>query len=168
MFMRTLIVALFCSTAMLADEAKEFNIVIEREKTEKNLVTGTIFVNGKKLGTVYENDEKKIPLGTFPGVIRTKSMRNHAQGPGGIMSNSGDFLIEVAKVPGRTDILLHGGNRPEHSLGCILCGPVTVDKDGTRHAPDVLKQLRLLFFDGNDKPEASPAKKITIEVKMAK
>ncbi len=166
--MRTLLLTVLCASFAVADEAKEFNIVIQREKTEKNLVTSTIFVNGKKLGTVYENDEKKIPLGTCPGVIRTKSMRNHAQGPGGVMSNSGDFLIEVAKVPKRSDILLHGGNKPEHSLGCILCGPVMVDKDGVRHAPDVLKQLRLLFFDGNDKPNATPAKKVTIEVTVGK
>lgn len=153
--------------AVSADEPKPFDILIVREKTEGKLVTGTIFVNGKKLGTIYENDDKKIVTGKFPGKIRTSSMRNHAQGPGGLMGNSGDFLIEIANVPGRTDILIHAGNKPEHSLGCVLCGPISKDQDGNRIAPDVLKQLRLLYFDGNDKPSTTPNKKITIEVKDA-
>lgn len=165
--MRALLLAFFVVGPLVAEE-KAFHILIQREKTEKNLVTGTLFLNGQKVGTVYENDEKKIPPGTYPGIVRTSSMRNHAQGPGGVMSNSGDFLLEVAKVPGRTDILLHGGNKPEHSLGCILCGPVSVDAKGVRHAPAVLKQLRLQFFDGQDDPKATPAKKITIEVKAPK
>ena len=162
---RSLALLFLVVAPVLGEEPKPFEIVLQREKLEGKLLTGTLTVNGQKLGTVYENEDKKIVAGKFPGKIRTSSMRNHAQGPKGLMSNSGDFLIEIASVPGRSDILFHAGNKPEHSLGCVLCGPIVLDKDGKRFAPEVLKQLRLLFFDGEDQPKATPNKKITIEVK---
>lgn len=147
------------------DKSKLFAIVFQRKSTSKDgLVTGTVTVNGTVLGTFYENEDKKIPVGTYKGVLRTTSGKNHAQGPGGKMGNKGDFLIEVAGVSGRTDILLHAGNKKEHSEGCILMGPVQV-VSGEKIAPAALKELRKLFFDGEDNPKQSPNKTITIEVK---
>lgn len=153
------------SSAAAADDAKVFHVVVQRLKTVDGLVIGELSVNGKKLGPCYENDDKKIPAGTYKGVVRTTSMRHHAQGPGGKMDNSGDFLLEVAGVPKRSDILFHAGNKKEHSLGCILCGPITKDPEsGARLAPEPLKQLRLQFF-GTDTPTGKPDKAIKIEVR---
>jgi hypothetical protein len=73
--------------------------------------------------------------------------------------------LEVAGVPKRSDILFHAGNKKEHSLGCILCGPVTRDpKTDERIAPDVLRQLRLMYF-GTDTPDGKPDKEIKIEIR---
>lgn len=156
---------LFAAPAPAADDTKVFHVVVQRLKTDDGLVIGELSVNGKKLGTCYENDDKKIPAGTYKGVVRTTSMRQHAQGPGGKMGNSGDFLLEVAGVPKRSDILFHAGNKKEHSLGCILCGPVRTDpKTGDRLAPEVLRQMRLMYF-GTDTPDGKPDKEIKIEVR---
>lgn len=144
-----------------------FTIIVQREKTKDGLVTGQLTVNGTKVGTCYENDAKKIPAGTYYGVLRTKSGKNHAQGPGGKMGNSGDFLVEVAGVKGRTDILFHAGNKKEQSLGCILCGPVTKDAKGNSIAPEALKKMRIAFY-GTDTPNGTPDKKIVILVRDAK
>ncbi|HXT13096.1 MAG TPA: DUF5675 family protein [Candidatus Angelobacter sp.] len=43
------------------------------------------------------------------------------------MAHEGDFLVEITGVPGRTNILFHGGNQPKNSEGCILLGAVGKD-----------------------------------------
>jgi len=146
-------------------EPTEYKVTVHRMTVKDGLITGDLYVNGKRIGACYENEEKKIPAGTYKGKIRTTSMKNHAQGPGGKMGNTGDFLLEVSGVEGRRDILFHSGNKKQHSLGCILCGPAMKDRDGKTYAFETLKQLRLLFFDGNDSPSATPNKNIIIEVK---
>jgi hypothetical protein len=147
------------------EEPPEYKVTVHRITVKDGLITGDLYVNGKRIGACYENDEKKIPTGTYKGLIRTTSMKNHAQGPGGRMGNTGDFLLEVSGVEGRKDILFHSGNKKQHSLGCILCGPAMKDKDGQIRAFETLRQLRLLFFDGNDSPSSTPNKKIIIDVK---
>lgn len=145
---------------------KRFVVVVQREKTEKGLVIGKLSVDGKVIGTVYENADKKIPAGTYKGVVRTESKKGFAQGPGGKLGNKGDFLLEVAGVPGRSDLLFHAGYLQKHSTGCILCGGATKDKkSGHWIAPKTLRDLRLLFYDGNDNSIATPNKAIVIEVK---
>lgn len=144
---------------------KEFAITVQRGKTEDGLLVGKISVNGMEIGTCYENAEKKIPAGTYKGFLRYKSTKNFVQGPGGKLGKTGDFLVEVSGVPKRTDILFHAGNKPEHSEGCIMLGPATKDpKTDEPIAPEALKKLRLLFYDGNDSPNGTPDKAITIEI----
>lgn len=150
----------------IATPPKPFKVIVQREKTQDGLVTGKLLVNGQETGTCYENAEKKIPAGTYKGVLRYRSNKNFVQGPGGKLGKTGDFLLEVAGVPRRTDILFHAGNKPEHSEGCIMCGPATKDaRTGQPLAPDTLKQLRLLFYDGVDMPTGTPDKAIQIEVR---
>ncbi|VTS07812.1 DUF5675 family protein [Tuwongella immobilis] len=158
--------------AALAAEPEPFNVLIQREKIEGKLITGSISVNGEKIGTCYENLDKKIPAGTFPGKIRTTSMRNHAQGPGGVMGNSGDFLLEITNVVEadgrkRTDILLHLGNKPEHSLGCVLLGPPSRRDPKTKLAlldeGHPLRVLRKKYF-GSETPKVPVNRPITVTV----
>ncbi len=146
--------------------SKEFRVVVIRQKTEGRLISGRVSVDGKDIGPCYENEAKAISAGTYRGVIRTRSMKNFVQGPGGRLGRTGDFLLEVADVPHRTDILFHPGNRPEHSDGCILGGPATTDPaTGDHIAPPTLKSMRLAFFDGHDNPDRNPDKAITVEVR---
>jgi hypothetical protein len=145
--------------------AEEFKVVVRRMSTSGNLVTGKVLVNGAEIGVCYENDAKKIPVGTYDGALRVTSSKNFVQGPGGVLGMTGDFLLEVANVPGRTDILFHAGNLPEHSEGCIMGGPATTDPTtGKKIAPPTLRTLRLKFFNGEDNPTATPDKAIKITV----
>jgi len=162
-FALLLVSSLLASSATAQD--KEFRVVIQRMSTKDGLLNGKMSVNGEAIGATHENAEKKIPAGTYKGVLRSKSMKNFVQGPGARLGKTGDFLLEIAGVPKRTDILIHAGNKPEHSEGCIMLGPATKNLDGEPIAPDGLKKLRLLFYDGEDSPSATPNKSITIEVK---
>lgn len=158
-----LIIAFSFVGVVRADE--KFHVLVQREKVMDGLVTGTLFVNGERLGPCYENEAKKIPAGTYRGVLRTRSTKNFVQGPRGVLGNTGDFLLEAAAVPGRSDILFHAGNKPNHSEGCILCGPAGKDpKTGMPLAPETLRKLRLRFF-GEDQPLATPNRAIVVEVR---
>jgi len=165
---------LFCimtlCAPLLAFAAPEpFAIVIQRHTSANNLVTGTISLNGTVVGAAYENDDLKIPAGTYKGIMRYTSQKGFVQGEGGAMANEGDFLIEASNVSDatrrRTNILLHGGNKPQHSQGCILLGAVGRAPNGQAQVPEghPLRTLRLAFY-GTDTPIASPNKAISITI----
>jgi len=145
---------------------ENMTIVIQREKKDGELLTGTLTVNGQVVGKTYENATLMIPAGSYPGNMRYVSGHNFVQGPFGSIAHAGDFLLEAGNVPGRTAILFHGGNKPKHSKGCILLGGVS--KDSKTHMPLLqhdhpLRKLRRLFY-GTETPIASPAKNVTIRV----
>jgi hypothetical protein len=141
-------------------------IVVQREKKDGNLITGSLTVNGQVIGKTYENATLMIPGGLYPGFMRYVSGHNFVQGPFGTIAHAGDFLLETGNVPGRTAILFHSGNKPQHSRGCILLG--AVGKDPKTHTPFLggdhpLRKLRILFY-GTELPTATPDKTITIRV----
>lgn len=149
-----------------ASAADEFKVLIERTGLSENALTGTISVNGKVIGPTMENEDLKIEPGIYRGVMRYQSSKNFVQGVGGEMGHSGDFLLEVSRVPpNRTDILLHGGSKPQHSKGCILLGAVTKTSEGKPviSAEHPLYVLRELFY-GTPEPISSPNKDIVVEV----
>jgi hypothetical protein len=143
-------------------------IVVQREKEDGDLVTGTLTVDGQVVGKTYENAKLMISAGQFPGYLRYVSGHNFVQGPYGSIAHTGDFLLEIGNVPkGRTDILFHGGNKAKHSRGCILLGPV--GKDPKTHLPYLeydhpLRKLRRLFY-GTETPVMTPDKSVMIQVK---
>ncbi len=146
---------------------QDFVIVIERETPNGKLVPGQISVNDQIIGATYENVDYLVLPGEYNGVLRYVSHKNFVQGPMGELGKTGDFLLEVSGVPGRTDILLHGGNKPYQSKGCILLGPVGRDQSTLELTvgPDhPLRKLRKLFY-GTDTPVATPDKRILVRIK---
>lgn len=152
-------------------ESKPFRILVQRGKTQDGLIIGKLSVNGKEIGTCYENAGKHVPAGSYKAHLRNESTKNHVQGPGGKLGKTGDFLVELDDFTDksgkkRTAVQFHAGNKPEHSDGCILGGPATKDAStGDPIAPETPKKLRLEFYDGKDKPDSTPDKAITVEFK---
>jgi hypothetical protein len=145
---------------------ENMTIVVQREKKNGELLTGTLTVNGQIIGKTYENATLMIPAGAYVGNMRYVSGHNFVQGPSGSIAHSGDFLLEVESVPGRSAILFHGGNKAKHSRGCILLGGV--GKDPKTHRPFLendhpLRKLRRLFY-GTETPMACPDKHVAIRV----
>jgi len=143
---------------------EKFDIVVQRLHTDNDLVVGTILVNGEPLGTTYENDDLKIEAGHYTGLLRYFSAHNFVQGPDGTMAKSGDLLIEIVGVTGRSAILFHGGNKPQHSKGCILLGAVHKKKGhGWVGQGHTLRKLRQRFY-GSEEPVFCPMKTISVRV----
>ncbi len=168
-----LALALVCTPALgrEAAESKPFNILVQREKTADSLIVGKLSVNGEEIGPCYEKAAKHVPAGKYKAHLRYQSGKNHVQGPGGKLGKKGDFLIELDDFTDRTGkkwsvVQFHAGNKAEHSDGCILGGAATKDrKTGAWIAPETLRKMRLLFYDGKDNPSGTPDKVITVEVK---
>lgn len=162
----SLVIVLLSIFSVCLAQPENFDIVIKRNSVVGNLVYGTIFLNGQEIGTAFENNDLKIPTGVYKGLMRYNSGSNFVQSELGNMSTKGDFLLEVSDVANnRTDILLHPGNLPKHSKGCILLGPVKKGPDGAVTIDSIhpLRKLRLDFY-GTDAPISSPNKNISITV----
>lgn len=142
-------------------QPSEFRIEIVRISTTKGLVTGELRLNGTALGNVFENEALKIAPGEYTGVLRYFSGKNFVQGSFGTLGKTGDFLLEVSGVDGRTAILLHSGNAPHHSRGCILLG--AAPKNGVLPTEHLLYRLRVAFY-GTEAPTSTPNKAITISI----
>ena len=95
------------------------NILILREKFTDKSIIGRLFLNGESfcdtLELPYINNQKSIssiPIGVYKARLRLpreSATRNYLH-----------ILIE--DVPNRSYILIHRGNKPEDSRGCILVG----------------------------------------------
>lgn len=161
-----LIILLFDTSAF----GNDFSMEIHRDTLNDNLVEGTIYINGKKIGKTYERYDLKVNRGTYNGSLKYVSYNGHATGPFGTIGNSGDFLLEIDNVKWsdnvpRTNLLFHGGNKPEHSRGCIMIGGVPRDNNNIRYLPKwhTLRKLRNEFY-GTELPVSCPNKNITIEI----
>lgn len=133
-------------------------------------VVGEIKVNGKLMGEVLENHALRIKAGEYKGVLRYGSSKNFVQGPLGVMAEKGDFLLEVAGVPGRSDLLIHTGNKPWHSKGCVLAGAATKKTVGGKTVVSIqegsaLRNLRKAFYGTDAEPSACPKKTIRLLIR---
>ena len=164
-FLSITTILLAVSSVSLFGQPEDFHITIKRNRVIGNLVYGTIYLNGQEIGSAFENNDLKIPVGNYKGLMRYNSGKDFVQSELGKLSTKGDFLLEASGVLGRTDILLHQGNAPKHSKGCILLGPATRGPDGgvTIGPDNPLRKLRLAFY-GTDEPNSCPNKTITITV----
>ncbi|PCK07295.1 MAG: hypothetical protein COA42_14980 [Alteromonadaceae bacterium] len=146
--------------------AEDFNLRLERLSSLANQgVKGRLLLNNQELGITLENANTLIPIGSYTGIMRYASSKGFAQSANGQLSNTGDFLLEIAGVPGFTDILFHTGTQPHHSRGCILLGPAYRDDKGIGHLPEdhPLRKLRNYFY-GSNQPNSSPITKINITI----
>jgi hypothetical protein len=131
----------------------DYHLVIQRNKEQADgLVVGTLFLNGSEQGAVTENAEKLIPAGTYHGKVRMTSDQRIVQSAGGRLGLKGDFLLEIADVPGRSDILFHPNSKLKCPEGCVRAGVADSGARGIFAAKDsVAAKLRLHFY-GTDTP----------------
>jgi hypothetical protein len=133
-------------------------------------VVGELRINGKLIGEVIENDAVKIKAGSYKGVMRYGSNKNFVQGPLGVMAEKGDFLLEVSRVAGRTNLLIHTGTKPWHSEGCVLAGAaVKKNVDGKTivliQEGTTLREMRKAFYGTDAEPNACPNKTVKVQIK---
>jgi hypothetical protein len=141
---------------------RELRVSVRRVSVASDAVYGVLTVDGERIGSTLERKDRLIPIGKYTGKLRYGSTGNRVVGAGGKLGPAGDFLLEIGGVPGRTDILFHAGNRPEHSDGCILVG-ASGSKDFQPLAPDALVRLRRHFY-GTEYPSACPDVTVIVDI----
>ena len=95
------------------------NLLLIRDTFSKKSTIGELFINGERICDTLENpwvDNQRnvscIPEGVYP--VRLRLPRESA---------SRDYLhLLVQEVPNRDFILVHRGNFPSQTQGCILVG----------------------------------------------
>ena len=89
---------------------------------------GVLSINGRfgchMLENPWKNNRRRIssiPTGTYRIGLRTEGGW-HARGLKKFGGQVHKGMLEIERVPGRTFILIHWGNRPKDTDGCILVG----------------------------------------------
>ena len=96
------------------------NITIQRDTETAQSTTGTLTIGSHTLHSLELPDRdnaatgvsataSRIPAGTYQAHVRMNA-------------DGGNWRLELEGVPGRTNIQIHTGNRPEDITGCILPG----------------------------------------------
>ena len=95
------------------------NLLLIRDTFSKESTIGELFINGERICDTLENpwqDNQRnvscIPEGVYP--VRLRTARESA---------TRDYLhLLVQEVPNRDFILVHRGNFPSQTQGCLLVG----------------------------------------------
>jgi len=141
----------------------------DNKEVEEMGVVGDLTVNGQLMGQVVENEALRIAPGTYKGVLRYGSTKDFVQGPLGKMAQNGDFLLEVAGVAGREALLLHTGNKPWHSKGCVLAAAAKKSQVNGKTVVSIsegstLRNLRKAFYGSDGTPAVCSNKTIRISI----
>ncbi len=145
--------------------AAEARIDIVRTVIRDNSVVGDLYVNSRRIGSIYENNRMKISAGSYQGLLHYVSGRYSNVGAGAL-GRVGDFVLEVGGRSGPLTVLLHGGNQPYQSRGCLMVCPYnwdsrTPNNSGIGDHP--LNVLRQLFY-GARVPDPPPSRNIVLNV----
>lgn len=93
--------------------------------------------------TVKVPGETRIPAGTYKAKLRQYGGMNARYA--GRFPDMHRGMIEIADVPGFTDILIHVGNREKDTDGCLLVGMQANATPGDMSVPASVTAYRRLY-----------------------
>lgn len=99
-------------------------VQVKREKAIEGAIPSAVYVDGSFFGYGLENEEYKIPAGTFSGNLQTSP-------------KFGTKKLYL-DVPGRSGIMFHGANVKDDLKGCIGIASV---RNGAAIAGDLSGKL---------------------------
>lgn len=109
------------------------NITVQRRFRGSDYTIGTLFINGQRICDTLEDTDRGLRQTDPVDVIRTKKIYGETAIPYGkykvIVNTSPRFkrlLPRLLDVPGFEGVLIHAGNTPADTHGCILPGENTV------------------------------------------
>lgn len=109
------------------------HILVKRQTFTEKSTIGSLYINGEFYcytleDKVREATEKKvygetaIPYGTYPIIYRKEgtTYESYKTRFADIKNDRG--ILYLREIPGYEYVLIHCGNRPEDTLGCLLVG----------------------------------------------
>ena len=133
------------------------NLVLNRKYKLPKYSIGKLYINGKYFCDTLEDTDRgltagmslatinslkkkgitAIPLGTYEITLNVYSPKFGARSQYAFCKG---YLPRLLKVPGYEGVLIHIGNRPEDTEGCILVGENTI-KGMVTSSTDTFKRL---------------------------
>lgn len=105
------------------------DVVVYRKYKLKDYTIGKLYVNGDYVCDTLEDTDRGLTQNDSLKSIASKKIYGKTAIPSGTYSveltYSNKFnktLPQIMDVPGFDGIRIHSGNKPEDTLGCILCG----------------------------------------------
>ena len=89
--------------------------------------------------TIESNKDRRIPQGEYR--LSRWVSKKYIQ----------SLLVHNEVVPKERAILIHNGNTPNHTLGCILLGYTTDNKSGVYNSRKCISDLMKYVVDGEEK-----------------
>ena len=89
--------------------------------------------------TIESNKDRRIPQGEYR--LSRWISKKYPQ----------SLLVHNEVVPKERAILIHNGNTPNHTLGCILLGYTTDNKSGVYNSRKCISDLMKYVVDGEEK-----------------
>lgn len=100
------------------------HIELYRNYFRNDYIIGKLFINDEyfcdTLEPIYKKEHGAIPVGTYKIALDIRSPRFHNRTPYRTLCNG--CPPRLLQVPNRDGILIHIGNYPKDSQGCILLG----------------------------------------------
>ncbi|MEK6749292.1 MAG: DUF5675 family protein, partial [Pseudomonadota bacterium] len=115
-------------------------ITVNRTTETEKSTTGELWVNGRQVGYTLErpwrdnrNNESRIPAGTYFAQIHWSNKLGYT-------------VLELKRVEHRSEVLIHIGNIPDDTIGCILPGE-TLGKDFVGKSSAALGEIHYDVFN---------------------
>lgn len=139
--------------------------VIEREPTCKaaegceNFTLGKMYLDGVLFCQTCEDEERHLDEGGNKVYGKTAIPKGRYALTLSFSHKFGKLLPEVLSVPGFSGVRIHGGNKAEDSLGCVLVGKVRT-ATGIAQCKDTVERIIGLLQTAEDRGEI-----VTLEIK---
>ncbi|MCJ2097490.1 DUF5675 family protein [Methylobacterium sp. E-046] len=147
---------LFLSKSVFA-QASNFTLTLARKYKGDACTSGYLAADGTIIAYTLERPWKgnaplisSIPDGRYEAVLR--------------YDHTDQWRIELTGVPGRTNVQIHTGNKPDDSEGCILIGlKLSDDLCSVLESKKAYAALKKAFY-GTETPNSTPNKNIIVVV----
>lgn len=106
---------------------------------------GTLYANGMPFGYTVEDEVRPFGAKVYG---RTAIPSGSYRVENSYSPRFKKILPAVLDVPGFSGIRIHGGNKSEDSLGCIILGAVRT-KDGVAQCKDIVQRLIRRIAESN-------------------
>ena len=125
-------------------------ITVTRHSPRPDYTIGRMDINGTKFSDTLEDTDRGLTSDMSPDDIKRIKVYGKTAIPKGTYKVSVQYWTKhkiyvpfIHDVPGFTSILIHSGNTPEDTLGCILVGENTIKGRLTNSRPYMTRLTKL-------------------------
>lgn len=128
----------------------EFRVLRElfhHEDGKEGFTLGGLFLGNARIGYTVEDEDRHLEIGGEKVYGKTAIPRGRYRVVVDFSHRFQKNLPHILEVPGYEGVRIHGGNRAEQSLGCVLVGQIRTADGVANCAPVVQRVIDLIEND---------------------